>query len=250
MAVESPALLVEESRARRSVGALCLDIIRRPTAAMLDLAAHPGYRWLWPLLALAVLSVVLTMIVGPRAMSAGLAAAQLPEGVDAEAMANVQRGTSVMVGFGAVGAALGVIIGSLLAAAVLHFAGTILGGQQGFMAVLATTAWARVPLILRSVVQILWFGTHPRDFDQKMAGLSGLLSTEAMGGESSWFEPVLAQVEIWNLWYLFLLWLAVRAFAKVTKARALMILALFVGLRIALGLVGVGIGRAFAGFGG
>ena len=250
MAAELEAPPTEVLTLRRSFLALCRDVLRRPSAAMRDLAEEPGWRWVWPLLALALLTVAMAVIVGPRAMSASLAAAPLPEGMDREQVEMMQSGTNVMVGFAAVFSALGVAVGSVLAAAVLHFSATILGGQQGFMAVLATTTWARLPLILRGLVQVLWFATHPTDFDERMAGLAGLMATEAIGGEPSFFEPLLAQVEIWNLWYLFLLWIAVRAFAKVSRGRALAILALFVGLRIVLGLVGVGIGRAFAGFGG
>ncbi len=245
-----PPPSMEDGTARPSLRALIGQILRRPSAAMKALAAEPGRRWVWPLLALTLLSVVLMLIITPRQFAAAMAGVDFSglEGADGPATDVAGFGQRVAVLFSAVGAGMGVIIGTAAAAAVLHFASTIMGGQQGFMTVFTTTAWAKVPLILRAIVQILWFGTHPSDYDAQLSGLAGLTVSSPGDPDPSWWQPLLAQIEIWNLWYLVLLWLGVRAFARVSGRKATMVVGALVLVRIVVGLVGVGVAGAVAGF--
>lgn len=235
---------------------LLKDVVLHPSAAMRRLDAQPGRRWWLPLTALAIISVVNAVILAPRLAAAAqqaLMAGNLPPGVSAEMVqsmpaANTMSMLSAVTG--AIGALFAVVVGALLAAALLHFIGTVFGGQQAFNAVLTTTSWARVPLILRGVLQAVWFGLRPGDVEANLGGLSGLVaSADAVGkGASSFWAPLLAHIEVWNLWYLALLVIAVRATSKVTRGRALLIVGIYVLLGIGAGLIGTALGRAMAGF--
>lgn len=242
----------------RRIGLLALlrDIVLHPSAAMHRLDAQPGRRWWAPVTALAAVSVLNAVILAPRLAAAArqaILSGQLPPGVSAEAMqAMPAADTMSMLSMvtGAIGALFGVVVGTLLAAALLHFLGTVFGGQQAFNAVLTTTSWARVPLILRGLVQAIWFGLRPGDVEPNVAGLSGLVaSADAVGkAATSYWAPLLARIELWNLWYLVLLVIAVRATSKVTRSRALLIVGVYVLLGIGAGLIGTALGRAMAGF--
>jgi hypothetical protein len=239
---------------RLGLWTLVKDVVLHPGAAMRRLDAYPGRRWWFPLVLLAVVGVVNALILTPRITAAAMQDIDLAQmqaaGVD---MATVSKAGSVAaMGAGVIGALFGVIAGTFLVAAILHFVGTVFGGQQAFNAVLTTTSWARIPLILRGLVQMAWFGTHGGEFDVNIAGLAGLVADaeKPTAGASSFLAPLLALIEVWNLWYLVLLVIAVRATSKVTRGRAILIVGVYVALAIGAGLISTALGRALAGFGG
>ncbi len=258
MELDDAAAVPDPDAGRLGPLALLRDVVLHPSAAMRRLDAQPGRRWWLPLTVLVVLSALNAAVLGPRKAVAAMQAfqaGQLPPGVSAEAMSAMPATDTVgmlAAVTGVIGAVFGVVVGALLVAAILHFVGTVFGGQQTFNAVLTTTSWAKLPLIARSIVQLAWFGSHPGAFDANLGGLSGLLANAEAPAEaaSSYWAPLLARVEVWHLWYLFLLVVAVRATSKVTRGRALLIVGVYVALGIGAGLVGTAIGRAMSGFAG
>jgi hypothetical protein len=134
------------------------------------------------------------------------------------------------------------------AAAVFHFLGTLLGGQQTFSQMLAVTAWCRVPLVfqyaLRAVDGLLGH------YDPNPNGLAGLVASDGLKAfaRPSPLGPLLAQVSVWNLWMLVLFLIAVRIVCHVSARKALVAVAVYVALVILLGEVGVGFGSVMAGF--
>lgn len=236
---------------RIGVFTLFVDIIRRPSAAMARIAERPKKRWVVPLVLLTVVSTIVAVAYAPRAMEAGradleaLQERQL-EGMDpeqSEAIAAAQQSVgAVQVGVAGVGAVVGTIIGALIGAAVLHFLATVMGGQQAFLEVFSTTAWAKVPLILRELVRMPWLIMG--GFDPNPVGLAGLASSGGLTEGRSYFEPLLAQVEVWTIWYFVLLVIAVRASAKLTRGRAIAVVGLLVVAKLALGMAGIAMGNA------
>lgn len=259
---------LDPAAGRMGVLALAVDVLRRPTSAMTRIALRPKYRWVAPLLALAVVSVPLALITARQAMeaaapamavqvegsagAAGAAPAAPAEGdVAAEAAASqaaaVRAGGMIGMVFGAVFALLGAFLAPLIASGVLHFLATILGGQQSFGEVFATASWARVPLILRSVLQLVVFGAG--SYDPNPAGLAGLVapSGPALVAQRSYLEPLLGQVELWNLWYLALLVVAVSVVARFPRRRAALVVAVFAGLSVGAGMAGIALSNAMSG---
>ena len=239
---------------RLGIGTITKDVVLHPFAAMRRLDAYPGRRWWFPVVVLAVLGVLNALVLTPRITAAAMRDIDFSQmaaaGVDAAAVTSA--GGFAATAIGVIGAVFGVVVGAFLVAAILHFVGTVFGGQQAFNAVLTTTSWARVPLILRAFVQLAWFGTHGADYDLNMAGLAGLVAQadEPTKAASSFLAPLLARIEVWNVWYLVLLVIAVRATSKVTRGRAILIVGVYLALAIGADLIGTALARALAGFGG
>jgi len=248
---------------RLDIRSLFVDTVRRPAAAMRRLTAEPGRRWLAPLLALVVLSVAATATSLParEQYAAVVGRAQLAEmvkrnpemfqGRSVEEMSRMSTaGAGAMVGrvMALVGAVFAPVVAALAGAAVLHFLGTLLGGQQAFTQMLAVTAWGRVPLMfqyaLRSVGGLLGL------YDPNPDGLAGLVAGDPLKAfaRPSPLAPLLAQVSVWNLWMLVLFLIAVRIVCHVSARKALVAVAVYVALAILLGEVGVGFGSIMAGF--
>ena len=236
--------------------ALAIDMLRRPNAAMRRLADHPGRRWVWPLGALALLRLAIVLAQSKASQAYASAATQAAmaqqPGMDPEmaAQATEMAGRFGFVGvlFGAVGAVFAVLVGALIVAGVLHFVGTVLGGQQGFGQVFTVTSWARLPLIVGALLQLAYALTG--GFDPCPRGLSGLVCPDPSApGSASYWSPLLAQIEVWNLWYLLLLGLGVQAVSRVSRRKATLAVAVVVLLTLSGGMAGTAIARFFAGFG-
>jgi hypothetical protein len=252
---ELPAL----DAAHQGVLQLAKSLFRHPSDAMADLAAHPDRRWLPPLLALVAVSILgaVAAIPASRAYQEAVTRAQLarstvplPAGQSAEQLA--QATTSgplglVVSGAAVVAGALGPVLALLLVAAVLHLLGTVLGGQQTYTQAFTLTAWARMPLAIGGLLWAAYVATG--HFDPSPAGLSGLVAPDVAAGQTagSLWQPVLGQIDLWNLWYLGLLAVGVRTASRVSAAKAVAVVLVLVLLEIGLGLAGVGVGRMFAG---
>ena len=191
---------------RLGVVALYFDMIRRPSAALARIAERPKKRWIVPLVTLAVLTTAFALIYAPKAMEASradteaLMASQF-EDMDPEQLEAMQSGQQVgnVIGivFSGIGGAVGTVIAALLGAAVLHFLATVMGGQQAFLEVFSTTVWAKVALIVGVAIKIPW--VLAGGFDPNPAGLAGLVSSGGLSEGRSYFEPLLSQLEIWNV---------------------------------------------------
>lgn len=256
---------LDPAAGRMGVVALALDVLRRPTAAMTRIALRPRLRWVAPLVALAIVSVPLGIVAARQTMDAvasgvaveaqapaepaGAAAAQEDGATDVAA----SQAAAVRAG-GAIGMVLAVVFGvagsflvPLVAAGVLHFLSTVLGGQQSFAEMFATASWARLPLLLRSVLQLVVFGAG--SYDPNPSGLAGLVAPTgvAPGAERSYLEPLLGQIELWNLWYLALLVVAVSVVARFPRRRAALVVAGFAGLGVGVGMAGIAVNNAVSG---
>jgi len=260
--IEQPPLPVEPARLKP--WQLLWDCIVRPAAAMTRLAEHPGWRrWIWPLGLLTLLDLGVLALQTPmrNRLAGALLQAQMAKMQAQTGNAVPQAGGVTAAGIsgglnlvqtvmGAISIPVGLLLGTLLTAAVLHFVGTVLGGQQGFGQVFTAAAWARAPLILGSVVKLA--GAAAGNFDISPAGLSGLVAADPFGDSPtarSYLGPLLGQVELWNLWYLVLLAVAVLAVSRVSRAKAAGAVALLLGLRVLTGVAGVAIGNVFSNFG-
>jgi hypothetical protein len=254
----SPAVDAPEPGLR----ALVVDLCLHPRRAMTALAAHPGRRWVWPLLALVVVTACATLAgtAQSQAYSREVAMVQVQRAMkdnpemmgDQSAEVTVGRMTSgstgaVMTGIGVIGGVVGVVVGILVAAAVLHFVGTVLGGQQTYTQMLAVSSWAHAPFVLR---EILRTGAHLLGhWDPNPQGLAGLVACSPLAEDChpSYLQPVLAQIEVWNVWYWVLLGVAVAVVCHVSWRKVVVALVVLVGLQVALGLVGVAAGRTMSG---
>ena len=248
---------------RTGVLSLARDIVLHPTAAMRRLAANPGRLWLVPIIALAVLSAAVVVVTLPARERHDTAATiaqyqqmaernpqmfgnQDPDDVVKMATAGPTRAIGRITGLAA--ALIGPFLIALVTAAVLHFLGTLLGGQQNYTQMLTVNAWSRIPLVLQSALRLVVWGVAGT-YDPSPNGLAGLVAADASQAftKPSPWGPVLAQISVWNLWTLALLFVAVRVVCHVSARKALVVMAIYVGLILVLGEAGVGFGRVVSG---
>lgn len=244
---------------------LLWDCIVSPAAALGRAAERPGWRrWIWPLGLLALLQVAAFALQTParNRFNAAVEEASPPEvqvqmgdaAVAGQAMPAATGGASGMnlVGTvaGTVGIPVGILLGTLLVAAVLHFVGTVLGGQQGFGAVFAAAAWAKTPLVLGAVLKL--GAAVAGNYDFSPEGLSGLVAPDPLAQKAtqSYLAPLLAQVDLWKLWHLALLVVLMTVVARLSRGRALAAVGLLLLLRILSGVAGVAIANMVGGLGG
>jgi len=237
---------------------LLRDTLRRPRSAMARLAERPGRRWVAPLLVLAVLVVVSGLAAFPASRRHTEAVARVrgervaeanPElaGVRTpEEAAALDAGSRIATTAGAVGvvlAGLFVFLGAAVTAAVLHFLGTILGGQQTYTQMLTVVAWARWPLVIREILRIPAYLLG--GWDPNPAGLSGLVAADPLAVDAlpGFWQPVLGQVEVWTLWTLALTVIGVAAAARLSTRKAVVAVGAYLLLVLALGELGVALGR-------
>jgi hypothetical protein len=227
--------------------ALIRATIVTPSRAMRDLADRPGRRWIVPILLTAAFGV-LTAIVGRDAMLAAARAeldaqmAAMPSG----ALTDESRAAIDMsLGFGFVLAAIGALVGPIVAAfviaALFHLGGTILGGQQTYAQMLAASAWARLPLAFQEMLRFA--AALVGVWDPNQAGLSGLVAGPGGDAEPSYWAPLLAELSLWNVWSLCLLGIAVHVVSKVSARKAAGLVLAFVVLKLVVGAAGVVVGR-------
>lgn len=116
----------------------------------------------------------------------------------------------------ALGAALGVIVLWFLTGWLLHLILTLLGGRGTSRMALNITAWAALPTLIRSAVQIVAMLSTDRLIASP--GLSGF----APAGEGVWYALLagtLSSIDIYLIWQIVLLIIGVRISSQLSKVK-------------------------------
>ena len=232
--------------------ALLAGIWFRPRRTLRAVAQGPGWLWAVPFLVALALAGGLAFAAAPardaqqRAQSAAMAAArqqELPPELRAspEEAANVPEPSRVLtLWLPFVIAAAGILFGWLLRAAVLHVSSMALGGQQGYSAVYRASAWATFPLLLRSAVQLVYVLVTGELVAG--SGLSGLWGTPLAAPEQT-ASPVLSipaillgRVDLYTVWYVILLGVAVAAAGRLSRGKAAAVVIIYILLSLLVGL--------------
>jgi hypothetical protein len=245
--------------------ALLAGIWVRPGRTLRAVVAGPAWLWTLPFCISLVLAAGLAFASAPardarqRERSQAQTAARLqelppelrdspPEGVTV--VSEPSRVLTLWVPL--VIAAAGILLGWLLRAAALHVSSMALGGRQSFGTVYRASAWASFPLLLRSAVQLLYLLVGGGMIES--AGLSGLLMAAPGTDGAILAVPsipaiLLSRVDLYALWYVILLGVAVAAAGKLSRGKAAVVVAVYVVLSLltALGqLVTQGLMGGFA----
>ena len=232
------------------------DILIAPKRAMASLAADERHRWIWPLLLLVLIGSIRAAIQVPAqleyssmlmANNESMQRMMGEEGMAAQEMMAGGPALIIQVFVAVLQLVATVIVGTLIITAILQFIATIFGGQQTFRALLNTVAWAKVPLIFAEIPRIIQAALG--GYDDCGKGLAGLVCPDPQfpPAARSYLEPVLAQIEIWNIWYLILLGVALAVAAKISRGKAIAGVAILFVLFIVVGMIGVAAGNAITG---
>ncbi|MCS6993550.1 MAG: YIP1 family protein [Anaerolineales bacterium] len=100
----------------------------------------------------------------------------------------------------------GLWLGWLVLAGLLHLASTLLGGRGAMGSALGLTAWASIPFALRDLLRVVFMLAAGRAIASP--GLSGFVTATDAG--AVFLAQILANVDIFFFWHLFLLVLAFR----------------------------------------
>jgi len=236
-----------------------IELIRHPGAALRRVAERPGRPWLWPLVVLAVLAAAVGALQARTAVSSAMSGAASSEATMAQPAsgpgtvvvgpgdaagadippAAVTTAATIGVVLGVVFAVIAVFGGAAIGAAILHFLSTVFGGQETYTQMLTVFSWSRVPVIFGALLQLV-YGLAAR-FDPNPAGLSGLMEKTSLA------YPVLAEIELWNLWALALLFVGLRGVSRLSVAKAAIAVGALVFLRVLLGEASVLAARFMSG---
>ncbi len=242
---------------------LLLYIWVRPRRALEQVAAGPRWLWLIPLVCAVVALLLRAFVAAPLQAEAQTAAmqaqieAQAFPAAEGEMVVEVPPTPSSTAVAPALVGGLGVILlGWALRALILQVGSLAVGGRQSFGQVYRLSAWAAFPLILRDVVQAVYMlisgelVTGP--------GLSGLVSQSGpgvangllgLGGQAlSLPGVVLGRIDIYTLWFLALLVVAMQVGGTLKLGKAILVTAIYAMLALLPGLLVAVVGGSLAGF--
>jgi hypothetical protein len=141
------------------------------------------------------------------------------------------------------GGLVGILLGWPLRALVLAGVGLLLGARLPFAASFTLSTWAALPLVVRAAVQLAYMLSTRKLLEYP--GLSGLLAQPASMADTSvvmtanWTvvvaQVVLGNVDVYTLWFLILLVQTVSIAAQIPRWRAVVIVAIYSGLSLAVG---------------
>jgi hypothetical protein len=205
-----------------------LPLLTRPRATFAKIASAPRPSWLTPLLVLTLTSLLAVVVAGPVKIAAAQSGqVELPLGFEfwtPEQQAQffqAQQATSGPVFiyvFPALIAITRVWFGWLVTGGLLHLVLTMLGSRDSTGGALNVVAWASLPFALRDLVAAGYI------LVQKQLIAAGGLAGFAPAGEGWLYAAlaeVLARVDVYNLWYVILLYLGVRASGGLSGRQAL-----------------------------
>lgn len=245
MAVEAPGLPIN----RPTFPSLFWGMIRRPAAALTTIRESGGRTWIW------MAAVMLALSILPSLVSAPIVARQSAELIRENLEKQQEMGQEITPEMQAQAAQFSTspiftmifpsllrIIGMLLTwlvwSGALHLLCTMLGGSDSFRQMWRAVVWTWVPFALRSLLQtgfVLFSGEL-----LNQPGLSSLVPSSTAGdpfavpgtGELV-LRSLLGQIDLFVVWNLALLVLAVSITARISRRKgALITLTLWVVLTL------------------
>lgn len=120
-------------------------------------------------------------------------------------------------------------------AGILHLLGLAFGGQNTYGSLFSTAAWASLPLALRTLLQIIFIaGTRSPVVG---SGLAGLMTPaeQIISGPAGFAAGLLSTVDLFSLWYVILLGMAMWVSGRLSRNKVLIIMSIYVVLSLLLG---------------
>lgn len=207
---------------------LVLPILVRPSRAFAGAVVGNGAAWQTPIVVLLVTGVIRTLVASSIQQAASLAAGPgaLPPGFEyytPEQQAQLQQAMAATSGpvfvylLPALMTLLGVYLGWLLLGWIVHLGLTIVGGRGRSEQTLKIVAWSLLPFAVRDVVRIaaMWIAGQPLT----TLGLSGFAPAES-GDLSIFLAALLAMIDFYLFWHIFLLFVGVRAAENFSRSKS------------------------------
>lgn len=225
------------------------NLFFRPRMVFQEMASESRATWLLPMLVLTITAILAVIVAGyVKSRSAMLGEMQMPPDWQywtpemQNNYMNAQQATQgpvFMYVMPMVGSLVGLWVGWLLLAALLHFGSTLLGGRGSMQGALNIVAWASLPFAVRDILRIIFMLVAGHAITSP--GLSGFVSTPGF------VSQLLTRVDIFLIWSIILLTIGLGIMDSLPRGKA------FTGVVIVMLLVllaQAGLGAIGSSFGG
>jgi len=225
-ALAEAAPAAEESEERMNVLAKAVNVLAAPWALFEYIGEHPGWSWIVP--ALAAFGALVVRGLSSAPLDSALANAEMqrilatmPEETAREAatMMAIVGPEAMAIQF-VVGGIIGLLIAWVACSAMLHLLAAAMGNQRPYRAMFEATVWAWVPFILRDLVQAGYILVSGKLI--LYPGLAALVAqgTSRYANAQDLFFVVASHVDVFLVWNVVLLTLAVAGIARLGQVRA------------------------------
>jgi Yip1 domain len=235
---EATLPLPPEEQPRRFQFDWVMPALFKPRSTFAKIAAYEHSAWLTPLLLLTVLAIASVLVAAPiRSAQVQMNGPVLPEGFETwppeqqQAFFESQSATQgplFTYGFPILGALAGTWIGWLATFGILHLLLTLLGGRGSTRSTMNIVAWASLPFVVRDIIRIGYMLMTQKVI--AAPGISGFAGTDGFGMA---LAALLANVDIYLIWFVVLVVLGITVSDKVSGVKA------FSGVLITLIVLGI-----------
>lgn len=244
----------EEQRQEKapSVWQLLVDVIARPVSAFTEIARRQGVKWLLPAALVIITTLVALVVQAPylakeAAKQLQLQLATMPPDQAETVRAQAERlisPTALMIS-GSLSSVVILGLVWLLMSGTLYFLVLLAGGEATFGAAWAMTPWITLPFAFRNLLQAAWVYTQGSLL--RYPGLTFLVATGDMTVDSrNPLFPILAQVDPFGVWYVILVYAALRGGFHMSRRAAVTLTLVYLAIMLGVSVLPVLIGRMFA----
>ena len=231
---------------------LLWDILAQPAHTLIYLRDHPQRTWLAPVIlaillvaAQALVTIPVANQVATERLEGQLAQISAEERAQIEERMGQGPNLPLLVGTALISGLMGLWVRWLFQAGAIHLFSLGLGGRNRFHQVFSMVVWTWMPLLMRSLLQILtiaFSGTLPTH-----RGLAAYLAALGQPLPTGVHYALLSQVQLdlFALWNLTLLALGVLIVTELSRAKALLVTAGYWVLATGLSLVPTLVGQLF-----
>ncbi len=228
-----------------------VDVIATPSTAYRRISEVQLRSWWFPALlalvgALLYLGVTLSETVAEAAKQVQVQiGAMPPEQADA-ARPMIERFTSApfIFGSGAVTVAIGLVIGWLIASALLYFGASVGGASLKFGKLWAVVVWSWLPFALRAFLQSAWSAINGTMIHNP--GLSYFVASgDATKDQTNPLFALMSQIDLFALWHVILVYIILRVIARMGTFGAILLALLYAAINLGLRVLPAWVGGAF-----
>lgn len=231
---------------------LLIDIIAAPSETLRRVSEVQSRSWWLPAVlslasAFAYLGVTLNETAAEAAKQVQMQLGTMPPDQAAAAAPMIERVTSpsFIFGTGAITILLGLLIAWGLASLILYLGASLFGGQIKIGRLWPAIVWTWIPFALRGFLQTGWSAVNGSPIHYP--GLSYWLATgDAVKDQTQPLFALASQVDLFGIWHGLLIYLLLRAVARLGSGSALVLTLVYIAINLGLRLVPALLGGAFS----
>lgn len=223
-------------------------VLLRPRQVFQEMTSEARATWLTPMLVLTITAILVVIVAGNlKARAAMTGNVELPQdwqywSPDMQKnfmlAQQARQGPVFMYVMPMISSLLGLWVGWLLLAALLHFGSTLLGGRGSMQGALNIVAWASLPFAVRDILRIVFMLLVRHAIVSP--SLSGFTSTPGF------VSQLLTRLDVFLIWHVVLLVIGFKIADSLPRNKAVMavvvVMLLVLLAQSGLGALGAGLG--------